>query len=127
MAKIVRDISHRHSPHQVFSDFCEAAALSFRNAVDLPGRDAREVRYKEVIKRYEKPEYDRFPLMLATLAEGMQDNTFDYMGELFHELELHNTYKGQFFTPFALCEGMARMTVDDAALSYIEERAHYYT
>jgi hypothetical protein len=44
--------------------------------------------------------------------EGPPD---DVLGRLFTELELHNADLGQFFTPFELCQLMARMQIGDGA------------
>ena len=38
---------HRHSMHEVFSDFVELSALAISNAVDRHQFDAREQRYLE--------------------------------------------------------------------------------
>jgi hypothetical protein len=37
---------------------------------------------------------------------------YDFLGELIMELELSSHWKSQFFTPYTLCELMARMTAD---------------
>jgi hypothetical protein len=115
IVRLIREIGYRHSTWQVFSDFCEMAALSLSNAVDLAQFETREQRYLEIVKRYETDEVKRFPEMLAALTQALEEKTGDVLGRTFHELELHNKWSGQFFTPFPLCQMMAKMTLADEA------------
>lgn len=125
MVKIIGGLSYRHSAHQVFGDFCEMAAISFSNAVDQRQFEEREARYMAIVKRYSPDEITEFPKLLAHLVECFEEKTDDHLGRLFHELELHNTYKGQFFTPYDLCRMMAKMTLDGtAAAEIIDQRGH---
>lgn len=112
---LINELAYRHSPWQVFSDFCEVSALSLSNAVDLAQSEKREARYREIIKRYTPEELKRFPEMLAALTNALEDETSDVLGKAFHELELHNKWAGQFFTPYDLCRMMAKMTLGDEA------------
>jgi hypothetical protein len=112
---LVRDLAYRHSTWQVFADFCEMAALSLSNAVDRSQFDAREKRYLEIIKRYDRDEARRFPQMLAALVESLEEEMGDVLGRAYHELELHNKWAGQYFTPYPLCQMMAKMLLGDEA------------
>lgn len=113
ITKLIGELAHRHGAWQVFADFCEMAALSLSNAVDLGQFDKREERYLEVIKRYRKDELARFPEVLAALTQGLEAGMTDILGRTFHDLELHNKWAGQFFTPYPLCEMMAKMMLSD--------------
>ena len=49
------------------------------------------------------------------------------LGVLYHRLELHNEQTGQFFTPYPVCQTMAKMLVHDAKQLVAEQefiRAH---
>ncbi|MBC3540632.1 N-6 DNA methylase [Rufibacter sediminis] len=122
MAKTVRNLAHRHSQHNVFSDFVEMSAIALSNAVDWNQREKREARYMEIVGKYKKEEVDQFPKLMGQLVEGLEAGPDDILGNLFHELELHNTYKGQFFTPYHLCRMMAKMTVGEGEQGIIAER-----
>lgn len=123
LLKLIESLSYRHDKWQVFADFNEAAAISLSNAVDLAQREAREARYIELIKRYSKDELQKFPQMLASLVEALEAETDDVLGKTFHALELHNKYSGQFFTPYPVCQMMAKMTLGDkAAIETLLER-----
>ena len=123
LTKLISSLAYRHSAWQVLADFAEMAAISMSNAVDLPQREGREARYLEVVKRYEKDELAKFPQMLAHLVEALEAEPSDILGKTFHDLELHNKWAGQFFTPFPVCQMMAKMTLSkEDAEGIIAER-----
>ncbi len=111
IVKMITEISLRHDKWQVFSDFAEMAAISISNAVDLHHFKEREARYMEVVKRYTKDELNQFPQMLGELIRELDGVTDDVLGRVFHELELHNNFSGQYFTPFSVCRLMAQMII----------------
>ena len=122
LSAMISGMGHKHATYQVFSDFVEAAALSISNAVDLPQYEKREARYMELIKRYDAKELAIFPQMLAELTMSMENETADIMGRTYHELELHNKWAGQYFTPYEICRMMAKMTIGDDLKERIERR-----
>jgi hypothetical protein len=113
LLKLFGALAYRHTAWQVFTDFAEAAAISISNAVDWPQRDKREQRYMEIVRRYKSDELAAFPKMLAELTLALEEEPFDVMGRTFHDLELHNKWSGQFFSPYPLCRMMAKMTLGD--------------
>jgi hypothetical protein len=119
--KLFQENCHRHRPHAVFADFCEMAALAVSNAVDLAQFKAREERYLQIVKGYDRDELDRFAQMLACVTVALEGGMHDCLGKLFMALEMSNHWKGQYFTPWELCGLMARVTLTDAR-AQIEER-----
>lgn len=113
LVQLIQQLGYRHSAWQIFADFAEMAAISVTNAVDLAQRDAREARYMEIVRRYSADEVRAFPEMLAALVLDLEHEPEDVLGRVFHELELHNKWTGQYFTPFPLCRAMAKMIVGD--------------
>ena len=113
LLKLFNSLAYRHSAWQVFADFNEAAAISISNAVDWARREKREERYMQLIQRYSKEELARFPQMLGELVLALEDQPGDVLGKTFHELELHNKWAGQVFSPYPLCQMMAQMTLAD--------------
>lgn len=114
----IRQLGYKHNAWQVFSDFCELSALSISNAVDQVHYEEREKQYLELVKRYDKKELDLFPQMLASLIDVLQEHAEshypeDVLGQIFHELELHNKWKGQFFTPTHVCDMMGRISLSE--------------
>ena len=57
----------------------------------------------------------------------LEQESTDVLGVLYHRLELHNEQSGQFFTPYPVCQAMAKMLVHDAKRLVAEQefiRAH---
>jgi hypothetical protein len=113
--KAMRGLSHRHDLWSVFSDFVEIGAISIANTADRsnPQWQQREDRYMQIIKGYTPEEQAEFPRMLYHLVEALACGMDDVLGEVFMELELGNKWTGQFFTPYEVCQLMARMTAGD--------------
>jgi hypothetical protein len=110
--KLFRGFLPNHSPSTVFTDFCALAALSLANAIIKD--QERERRYMEIVGRYSREEANAYAHMLALVVEALDCETPpDFLGCMFHRLELHNRWKGQFFTPMTLCRMMAEMTLGD--------------
>lgn len=124
LVKLINSLAHRHSHWQVFSDFCEMAAISISNAVDRPQYEKREERYMQIVKGYKKEEAQRLAEGFGMLVMALEDEFTDVLGRTFHDLELHNKWAGQFFTPYSICQMMAMMTVgdEDALKEKIKER-----
>jgi len=101
---LIRETAYTKDVAQVFNDWLEMAAISISNTVDFTHRESREQRYLDIIKSYDKQRQEHFPKMLAHLVLALDEKAKttgpeDVLGVIFHELELHDTYKGQFFTP----------------------------
>lgn len=111
-AKLIREAAHRHDVWRVFSDFVEMAAISIAN--QLQPDDEREERYRQVVGTYSKEEAALFPEMLGHVVMGLECQLGDFLGESFMELDLGNSHKGQFFTPYSLCQAIAAMNSDIA-------------
>lgn len=116
LGRLMREAANRRNIYDVFGDFCEMAAISLANAVDYRQREPREARYMQIIKRYEPHKQQLFPQMLAALVMRMEAGPDDVLGRLFSELEIHNTARGQFFTPYELCKLMADLQIGDGGL-----------
>lgn len=113
LVKLIEQLRYKHSTWQVFSDFVEMAALSVSNSVDLAQHAAREERYLAIVKRYDAEEVALFPQMFAELVNALEDGFDDVLGRVFHDLELHSKWHGQFFTPYELSRALAEVTLGD--------------
>lgn len=128
--KFTQDMGQRHSTWQVFEDFLSIAAISISNSV-APDK-AREDQYLAIVKNYSAEELDMFAQMFADLVNTMEkqaeDAPADILGPIFHELELHNKYKGQFFTPQHICDFMGAVSAPadkELAKAEIEKLGHF--
>lgn len=113
LIKLLNQASHRHHLWEVFGDFIEMSAIALANATDLTQRDSREQRYMQLIGRYEPAEQKLFPMMFGELTLAMECGPDDVLGRVFSELELGNSARGQFFTPYHLCAMTAQVNVGD--------------
>lgn len=115
LEKILRKLgSGAHSLWDVWSDFVEMSAIAISNSCDLAQREAREARYMEVAKKYKPEELQAFAHALGRLTMDLEGGIDDVLGRVFMSLELGSKWAGQFFTPFHLCQVMARLTAGDA-------------
>src|ERR1039458_402936 len=124
IVKMIDGLRYRHNVWQVFSDFLEMSAISLSNGVDRAQFDKREERYLQILKGYQPEELAKLPEMLAALVLDLEHEPSDVLGRAFHDLELHNHWPGQYFSPYTMCQMMARMSLAgaDDLKAKIEER-----
>ena len=116
--KGLKTLGSRHSLWSVFEDWLKVCAISISNSVDWNHREEREQQYLETINKYTPDEQKIFvetfsELVVALEREHTKSGPTDLLGKVFHSLELHNKYHGQFFTPFHICEFMGHVALGD--------------
>lgn len=100
----------RYSKWQVWNDFLSLSAISMANVIPTPEKEEREEKYHAIISSYREEEREIFPQMLHLVVLALSDNPEqDFLGSLYHHLELHQEQKGQFFTPYHICEFMSEL------------------
>lgn len=132
LVKALRSISYSHVIYEVFQDWLAVSAITISNAVDWRQQKRREEVYMEIIQKYTKAEQEKLAeafaeLVLALQHEQSMHGPTDILGQVFHALELHSKYKGQFFTPPRVCELMGMMTLNGDNLTQIIEKKGYIT
>lgn len=113
MAEIKR-LSQSRGLNTVFTTFLEISAVSLGAQMDLSNATEREKRYHEIAAQLSNEELSTYGKMLALLYLAVQqqkDDPCDILGTIFHELQLNNAWKGQFFTPDNVSRMMASMTI----------------
>ncbi|EZP70591.1 hypothetical protein BV96_03267 [Sphingomonas paucimobilis] len=115
MAALLCRSQPRHDLYTVFSDCMEVMAIAMANSVDRPQFDRREARYLQIVRQYRSDVVDLFPRVLAELVNALEAGISDVLGPLFHDFELHNKARGQFFTPYSICQMMADGSFADEA------------
>ena len=124
--KIFKSLTYRYSPWEVWADFVSMAACAISNRVDRRDEvwSAREERYMTTINKYSEEERKQFPELFAETVNALEANPDqDFLGSLYMELELSNHWKGQFFTPYCVCEMMAKISMDDLR-ARVNEQGH---
>lgn len=103
-------LAGKRSNWEVWNDFLTMVAIAFANVVPTYERDKREQRYLSIICSYEKKEQEIFPQLLSVVTMALEDNPKqDFLGGLYTALNLNQRQKGQFFTPYHICEFMAEI------------------
>lgn len=115
MAALLRRSQPRHDLYTVFGDCMEAMAIAMANSVDRTQFEQREARYLQIVGQYRAEIIEMFPRVLAELVNALETGMGDVLGSLFHDLELHNKARGQFFTPYSLSRAMAEMSLANEA------------
>lgn len=114
---VFQKFNYRYSKWEVWNDFLYMAAASMANVVPTPDREEREQRYLSTINKYPEELRDCFPEMLAIVTLALDANSEqDFLGNMYHRLQLHQEQKGQFFTPYHISHFMVEINmvgVDD--------------
>ena len=119
-------LCYRFHRWDVWKDFVVLAACSISNTVDKRHAEKREAWYMETISKYNPEEQAAFPRLFGLVILGMEeDPDHDFLGELFMLLGLGNDAGGQFFTPYHLCEAMARVCISPELVHEHLERHGY--
>lgn len=103
-SQYILQISYKYGLNSVFDDFLELAVC----ALSL---GAKEERYLQIIRNYEKPDAYLLAEAFGALVVGMDNNgngLKDGFGDFYMEYISHGHY-GQFFTPEPVCELMSRI------------------
>lgn len=113
--KLMDSLCGRHSRWEIWKDAMWLFATTISNAVDPRHREKREKQYLDIAKHYSKAEMDTFAEMFAQLVLILERKRgyCDFLGELYMMLGLGNDAGGQFFTPYAVCRMMAKVSLPD--------------
>lgn len=122
-----RLLCNSKSPYQVWSDMMLLFATALTNPVISQFKDInkefgkiweqREKNYLDTINKYNKKEQKYFPQLMALLVNELEQNPDqDLLGEIYMLAEISNKNSGQFFTPYDLCDAMAKLSIDRKTL-----------
>ncbi|WP_272401393.1 N-6 DNA methylase [Acinetobacter baumannii] len=107
-------LDYSKTTYQKWSDFVFLASAALRNSVKNINpfyySQSIEDEYLNIINQYAKPDQTRICELLGIfilLAESAEPK--DILGEIFMDLGLSDSWKGQFFTPNSLSQMMAKM------------------
>lgn len=100
-------------------------ACSICNAVDRrkEAYERREKQYERSIKALGGVDIPAQMLGIITMALEENPNQ-DFLGNLYMNLNLGSHWHGQFFTPYNVCELMAKMQIGDGCRAEIESKGY---
>ncbi len=110
----ILQLAYGHHVFTVFRHFVELSAIALSNVADPINKEAREAQYLAIVKQYKPEQFQQFPSILGMLTLCLKHEPTDVLGRLYHRLEIHNEQTGQFFTPYPVCQAMAKMLVYDS-------------
>ena len=112
--KLFNELTYCRSGWQVWEDLVTVMACSLSNSVDRTEKhfEKREKQYEQAIKSLGG--VDKPAQMFAVLVNAFEENPYqDFLGKLYMNLNLGSHWHGQFFTPYHVCDCMARMMIEN--------------
>ncbi len=123
--RVFKQLTYRHRAWDIWRDFIIMFACSLSNPLDKSHYDEREKRYMRIIKKYNKQEQNLFPELAAHTVMALEENPEqDFLGGIFMELNLGNGSNGQFFTPYHVCDLMAKIAMNENMIQEVKEKGY---
>ena len=124
--KLFDQLTYCRSGWQVWEDLVTVMACSIANSIDQTEKhfEKREKQYEQAIKSLGGVEIPA--KMFAVIVNALEENPDqDFLGKLYMNLNLGSHWHGQFFTPYHVCECMARMQIEGPDVQGEIERKGY--
>lgn len=117
--KTIKSMIGKYGVYNIFEDWVRMIALAYANQIVFSQK--REDEYLEIMKRYDDAERSKFYEMYAWLLEWAEEQMTDMLGYIYMHLELGSQAHGQFFTPYHVCQMMAKMQKYDGKVLKVNE------
>lgn len=91
--------------YEVFKDFLTLSTCAL--AQSFYRSDEIEQIYLETVNRYTKEQAEEFSKLLAFLVLGLEQESQDFLGQVYMSLNLGSQANGQYFTPYSVSKFMA--------------------
>lgn len=101
------NLDRSRSVSTVFNDFLTLSCCSLAQTVYRS--DILEQKYLNIIKTYTKEQAEEFSKLLAFLILGLEQESQDFLGQVYMSLNLGSQANGQYFTPYSVCKFMAEI------------------
>ncbi|TXT28365.1 MAG: hypothetical protein FD131_3142, partial [Rhodocyclaceae bacterium] len=111
VVRLLRQIAGHRRLWDVWRDFVAFGALEVSIAADRSTAVERSAQYGEILKRYDQEEQDLFKECFAHLLCALEVGPCDFLGSLFMALDLGNSSRGQYYTPYEVSLLVAHCTV----------------
>ena len=95
-----QELARKYSAEKVWQDVIYACALTqsvFLRRQDKSGHE----KIDRIMEQYSEKEQYKIISLYANIMDALQENPGqDFLGEMYHRLDLQKNEKGQFFTPY---------------------------
>lgn len=108
----IQRMAGEYSVYQLFDDWISMFALATAQAVDFT--EEREKNYLQIAGKHTKERMEQFCELNGILIDAFENEMSDILGFIYMHLELGSSRTGQFFTPYHLCQLMAKMAYKSA-------------
>lgn len=118
-------LSGRYSVRQIWDDWIVMSAISIANTCAPVLNEEREKRYLAIAEKYKPDELLVFSELLADMTLSLEENPDqDFLGEMYMAVGMGSSVAGQFFTPYHVCELLARLVNLQDIREQIEKCGH---
>ena len=93
--------------YDVFRDFLTLSTCAL--AQPFYRSDEIEQTYLDTVRKYTKKQAEEFSQLLAFLINALTEKHQDFLGQVYMQLNLGNSAKGQFFTPYHVSQLMSEI------------------
>ncbi len=135
IVKLFEKLAYKNDIGKVFSDTMLICAITLQNSVMKYVDNKRylelEKIYLETINSYDKEEIEILTKIFASIIIELENafsekRVIDILGQLFHDLMLHNKFKGQFFTPQHIADFMGKISItDDEVKDKLSDKGYF--
>lgn len=110
LVKEICAIGQRQGVNNAFTTYIEYLATGLAVNFDIPNSAKHQTRLDEIEKGMtpeENAQYAKLFALTYLAVKEFADDPVDILGRVFHELNLHSEWNGQFFSPDDICRLMA--------------------
>lgn len=127
LIKMFDSLSGTKGTWEVWNDVVTMIAISISNAFDNTERKkVRESQYLNIVKKYTPQEQKIITMIFVEITKKLELNPDqDLLGSLYMDLNMGNKVSGQFFTPYSVCQAMAKVTFNKAYAQKLIENNGY--
>lgn len=119
--KCLESIEYGRNNYDVFQDFLHLVTLAFHNIIAQDEKIEKE--YLGIIKKYKNNKKFAELLVITTLA--LEEQSQDFLGDVFMKAGFGNVRGGQFFTPYHLSKMMAELIIGDNFKEQVEKDGYF--
>ena len=115
--KTFQELARVYSADKVWEDVIYACALTESIFLRNPNRKTRE-KIDKIMDQYSEKDQHRIMSLYTNIMGALNENPGqDFLGEMYHRLNLQKKEKGQFFTPYDVCKLMTLLSLSNENLA----------